>query len=222
MTRPTVYVADRRAHRNGNLYHRYGWGRMWSHDYIKKIDPDEPCGFDNGAYNAWMKRTTFPRDRFLRRIEYAFDEGITPTLAVLPDIVTGGRRSLDLSFWWFHHGDLPDWWPWYLAVQNGIDPDHLPDDMGEIAGIFLGGDDHYKGTAHVWRRWTSERGLRFHYGRCSRVRRVEAAIRIGADSLDSLTMSPFKWHEPYARYIVELLTGEAEPHPTLFDRKEAG
>ncbi|MCL4502108.1 MAG: hypothetical protein M1438_09655, partial [Deltaproteobacteria bacterium] len=85
---------------------RLGWGRMVTTKTPKPY-PGEPWGFDNGAFAAWVNKRPFPADEFQRRLDKAYQIGI-PYLAVCPDIVAAGNKSLDFSLKWLEK--LPaDW-----------------------------------------------------------------------------------------------------------------
>jgi hypothetical protein len=109
--------------------------------------------------------------------------GSDPILAVVPDIVAGGQRSLDFSLDWVMR--LPNGWPWYLAVQDGMETHQVEDSLHLFSGIFLGGTDRFKRTAYRWCNLAHAHQKRFHYGRAGTIAKLLHAKKIGADSLDS-------------------------------------
>jgi len=171
---------------------QYGIGRM----FIKKAFrpyPNEPWGFDNGAFGDYLAGKEFDIYRYGKSLSKALDMAEKyhpPYMAVLPDIVGGGLRSLELSITAF---ELKLKWirfPWYLAVQDGME--HYVKDIElilkaypEIAGIFLGGTDEFKKTAPLWSSLAHKLDRRFHYARAGSVKKVREAIKANADSLDS-------------------------------------
>lgn len=161
-----------------------GWGRMTT----TKVNPfpNEPWGFDNGAFGAWCAGKAFPEAAFMRRLERDLEDELTPFLAVLPDIVAGGQKSLEFSYKWWQQLRKIDW-PWYIAVQDGMDPHLVQEVADEIdaAGIFLGGSDSFKQTALVWREVADDLAIPLHYGRAGTPRKVRYALHARADSLDS-------------------------------------
>lgn len=159
-----------------------GWGRMWVRGTPSLLE-GEPWGFDNGAYSAWTRGEAFPTGVFEARLSAALKLSRPPIVAVVPDIVAGGERSFEFSLEW--RSQLPDGWPWYLAVQDGMDPDDVADSLPEFAGLFLGGTTSFKREAGFWANLAHAGGKRFHFGRASLPRRVDHAIRAGADSLDT-------------------------------------
>ena len=178
---------------------RLGWGRMWiARGRNIYTYPGEPWGFDNGAFRDWKNKMPFDGDLFLLCLDKALAIVELPYLAVLPDIPAGGKDSLALSVEWLER--LPEF-PWYLAVQDGLDPVDIPD--LPISGIFLGGTDSYKARALEWKDWAHDRGLRFHYGRCGTPGKVVHAQEIGADSIDSAVPM---WTRARFDFFVRIIT----------------
>lgn len=170
--------------RRADMLEALGWGRMWvARDRFIYTYPGEPWGFDNGAFRDWSAGLEFDEVAYQRALERAVEQPNPALLAVLPDIVAGGMKSLDFSLRWL--GDLGPVLPWYLAVQDGMTPEMLPALPDSIVGIFLGGTSEFKGTAEAWCGYAHAHGLRFHYGRAGTMAKVAHALRVGADSLDS-------------------------------------
>jgi len=103
-------------------------------------------------------------------------------MAVAPDVVCGGLRSLEFSLAWLAR--LPPW-PWYLAVQDGMGVDDVEAAIHLFDGIFLGGSDDFKWTARYWCDLAHAHGKKFHFARAGTLKKVTFARRIGADSCDS-------------------------------------
>lgn len=178
--RPTVLVGECGGCWGPRLQ-ALGWGRMW---ITRRPAPykGEPWGFDNGAFRYYLAGRPFDDAAFLQRLERAHAVGV-PLLAVVPDIVAAGVRSLDFSMGWMPR--LPGDWPWYLAVQDGMtEADVLPL-LGRFAGLFLGGSTAFKRSAGAWCALAHRYGRRFHYARAGTLAKLEHAREIKADSLDS-------------------------------------
>lgn len=158
-----------------------GWGRMCVRD---KPDPypEEPWGFDNGAFSYYIKGELFDEDEFLKRLDKAYDVGI-PHIAVTPDIVAGGLVSLHHSLLWAER--LPHEWPWYLVVQDGMTTEDVEPILDSFAGIFLGGTIGFKATAREWSDLAHIHDKPFHYGRCGTLSHLQLAHEALADSCDS-------------------------------------
>ena len=178
-----VLVGETRSRKNIAALQELGWGRMFT---VRPPTPYpyEPWGFDNGAFPAWLHGKNFPEYEFLKRLETAQDAPCDPYLAVVPDIVAGGLKSLQFSLEW--RKELRDVeWPWYLAVQDGMEVSNVEPCLGWFDGIFLGGSDGFKAQAGRWGALAHKHQKRFHFGRASTPNKLVSAYRSGADSCDS-------------------------------------
>ncbi len=182
--RPLVLVGETRSRKNIDALARLGWGRMFVTRRPSPF-PFERWGFDNGAFGAYLHGGSFPESDFLRRLDVALATNSDPYLAVVPDIVAGGCKSLDFSAAWRLGRRLPDDWPWYLAVQDGMTVDAVRAHLPLYAGLFLGGSDKFKCTAYRWARLAHSCQKRFHYGRASTPGKLLSWFKAGADSCDS-------------------------------------
>lgn len=177
-----VMVGSTRSRRLIARIRELGWGRVFCEKPTPY--PGEPWVLDNGAFAAWKSGKPIASwDRFIGHAHRVAH--LRPVFGVVPDVVAGGLRSLALSC--LVRAELPREIPWYLAVQDGIEPHHVEeiDGASNFAGIFLGGTTAYKGRAFEWSRWAHERGLRFHYARVSTPMFYRRAFDCGADSCDS-------------------------------------
>ena len=174
----------------------------------------EPWGFDNGAFVAWMRKLPFPEEQFLRRLDKAVEVGI-PYIAVCPDLVAQGVKSLEFSMSWLPQ--LPKEWPWYLAVQDGMTWNDVESVIRNFAGLFLGGSDEFKRTAWTWRVLSRNYGKKFHYGRAGVERKIRHAYWADADSLDSA--APL-WTVKKFEVFKELIDSGVSPEKSLFKPEE--
>lgn len=193
MKRPLVMFGDTRSHENKAILAQRGWGRMFATQPPTPF-PFEKWGFDNGAFKAWQDAgfpmaltlddwcILFPVEEFERRLSEAQAVDSDPWVAVTPDI-PGSRESLAYSIEW--RRDLVNGWPWFLAVQDGMEVGEVEEALHMFAGIFLGGSDAFKLTAYRWAKLAHKHQRRFHYGRAGTLRRVQHAFAVQADSLDS-------------------------------------
>jgi len=179
--RPHVIVGDTRSHKMVELIAAVEWGRMVIGTAIQPYE-GERWGFDNGAFVWWRSNDDFQTDVFLRRLEMARRLG-NPYLAVTPDIPAQGQRSLEFSLRW--REALPNDWPWYLVVQDGMKTEDVAREIGKFHGLFLGGSDAFKRTADKWCKLAHRFGKPFHYGRCGTLSKLHIAKEIKADSIDS-------------------------------------
>lgn len=177
-----ILVGETRSRKNIEFLRSHGWGRIFCTNRPTPY-PFEPWAFDNGAFVAWTSGKEFPEATFLRRLEIALKTNSDPIVAVCPDIVAGGMASLEFSVRWLER--LPSYWPWYLAVQDGMTADAVLEVSHLFAGIFLGGTDKFKLTAYRWSRLAHFADKKFHYGRAGTLRKLAHAHAVGADSCDS-------------------------------------
>ena len=176
-----ILVGHTRSKEMLRIIKRQGFGRMF---VDAKPDPfeGEQWGFDNMAFGLWLRGQPFDEDAYAQRFQRAYETGM-PYMAVVPDIVAKGMESLDYSLGWAAR--LPRRWPWYLAVQDGMEESEVAKVLYMFDGLFLGGTDRFKGTAYRWSRIAHEQGKRFHYGRAGTLRKLQAAYNSEADSCDS-------------------------------------
>lgn len=179
-----VLIGDTRSISNIRRLSEIGWGRMFAS--VKPTPfPGERWAFDNGAFKNWTDGLPFDECKFEERLEQARKVGI-PYLAVTPDIVAAGLHSLAFSLKWIHRlRQREDRWPWYLAVQDGMTIHDVKPHLDLFSGIFLGGSDTFKQQAWRWRVFAKDNGKPFHYARAGTLPKLESALKMHADSLDS-------------------------------------
>lgn len=188
----------------------YGWGRMFAVAAPPTPYSGESWGFDNGAFKAWQDGKEWDEALFLKRLDRAICKG-PPYLAVVPDIVAEGVKSLEFSEQWRER--LPQEWPWFLAVQDGMEVDMVAPLVRNYAGLFLGGTNRFKATAQKWCDLAHKKGGLFHYGRAGTIPKVLHARDVGADSLDST--APLWTEEKFQRFTEVVLYGH-EQHRMSF------
>ena len=212
--KPHVLIAETTCFDYVERIQKLGWARMFCFR-DPTIYQFEKFGLDNGAFDAWQHDTPWDSIAYEFRLRNCLDMGITPYVAVTPDIVANGCESLQFSLAWIKN--LPSGWPWYLAVQDGMRLVDVEEKLHLFSGIFLGGTDKFKLSAYKWCALAHKHQKKFHYGRAGTIRKLRHAIRIGADSLDSSFMLWTKarfgeftmhWeHEDYAAAIRSSWTG---------------
>ncbi|WP_457679206.1 hypothetical protein [Thermovibrio sp.] len=202
-------TGDTRSSRLVALLRKHKIARFYIRKPIRPY-PGETWGFDNGAFGDYLKGKEFDSDRYKRALEGALkiaEKFHPPCLAVIPDIVGGGQKSLELSLNWLDRELRHIPFNWYLAVQDGMNVEEVKEALlsyPQIRGLFLGGTDEFKKTAKVWSSLAHSLGRKFHYARAGSVRKVKEAIRAEADSLDSAL--PLWSKEKLSRFIRALTT----------------
>lgn len=215
-TKPThVLIGDTRSLSNIRRLSEIGWGRMFASVRPTPF-PGERWGFDNGAFKCWQDGLPFDELSFQKRLDAAVIIG-RPYLAVTPDIVAAGTQSLSFSMEWIErlNGGVAQstHWPWYLAVQDGMTIHDVGPFLKHFHGIFLGGSDTFKSQAWRWRVFAKDNGLPFHFARAGTLPKLESALKMNADSLDSAY--PLWEKERFERFQTMYHYWQRHPRPQL-------
>lgn len=179
----------------GLLVSRCGVWRTEGFRYI--IDP--------GTWSDYQTGSEFDGEAFERLVDLL---GAGADFIILPDIVAGGLRSLDLSVKWLRRWDnrrseLP---LLLIAVQDGMRPADVEHLVGPNVGIFLGGSTKWKlETMVMWGVWCAERGIHYHAARINTLQRFHLAHDAGALSADGSSGTRF------AKTIPLLIRGQRQP-----------
>lgn len=109
----------------------------------------QPWFLDNGAFTDFKAGRDFDGAAWCET--FARHRGApAPDFVVLPDIVGGGRRSLDFSIDWYattRELCLETWQrvpPLYVAVQDGMTAADVDEAIGFGDGVFVGGSLEWK------------------------------------------------------------------------------
>lgn len=185
-----AYASRTGTRRNLDGLRAAGWRLIVSATGVLRSE-GFPYALDNGAWTAHQKGEPFDGDAFRRALDLM---GPAADFVVLPDVVAGGPRSLDLSLSWLREVTACGA-PVYLPVQNGICPSDLVGGFGivdQVQGLFVGGDTPWKlRTMPQWGEVARAHRLKLHVGRVNTRRRIIACQLAGADSFDG--SRPSKW-----------------------------
>lgn len=107
-------------------------------------------------------------------------------------------------------------WPWYLAVQDGMTIHDVRPYLHQFDGIFLGGSDTFKAQAWRWRVFAKDLGKPFHYARAGTLPKLESALKMKADSLDSAY--PLWEKGRFVRFQKMFAHWSENPRPTLGEK----
>jgi hypothetical protein len=175
---------------------------------------------DNGAFRDYKKDQPFNVGYWLQALGKALRVKELPYIAVVPDIVAGGQKSLTFSRNWLTTlSSLAPDFPWYLPVQDDMDLKrvhaylrsasswgNIAGAKGKIRGIFLGGTNEFKEAQGAdYRTMARDLNLLFHYGRCGTLKKVDHALELEADSIDSAYPM---WTEERWLTFQEYITGD--------------
>lgn len=143
---------------------------------------------DNGAWSAFTQGRSFDDRAFVIALRKL---GRDADWTVIPDIVSGGHESLELSIRWMRVV-LDECERGLLAVQDGIEVHDVQHLIGPRVGIFVGGSTQYKlRSMHAWSRLARERGAWCHVGRVNSARRIALCQSARVHSFDGTSVSRF-------------------------------
>lgn len=151
---------------------------------------------DNGAYSAHRRGFPFNKTAFLRAINTLHDKGFTLDFIVVPDIITGGFRSMRYTHS-FQREHLDGGGNLAMAIQDGITMANVTAyGLEEYTHIFIGGSVEWKWKhAKDWIDFAHFHKKKAHIGRCGQLKYLELAKELGADSVDSSSFNRNdSWH----------------------------
>ena len=143
---------------------------------------------DNGAWTAHQQKRPFDTALFTKALHKL---GANADWTVLPDIVAGGMKSLDMSLGWLR--TVLSASPMaLLAVQDGMEPGDVANVLGPRVGIFVGGSTEWKlSTMPVWGALARDVGCWCHVGRVNSRKRIKLCYEAGATSFDGTSVTKF-------------------------------
>lgn len=197
-----VYVGQSRGKGMNAILDAEGFGEMT----VRREYPPrrKPWAFDNGAFGDYTRGRPFRVAEYELAIERLAADAARPDFLVVPDVVAGGRESLDFSLRWVEC--LRPLAPLALAVQDGMSIEDVAPIIEPFAVVFVGGSVPWKlQTGAEWVRFAHDRDRLCHIGRVGTPRRVRWAIRIGADSIDST--QPL-WSYGHMKRFIAALRGD--------------
>ena len=155
-----------------------------------------PYVLDNGAWNAYTQSRPFDSVGFRKALSRA-GEGAEWT--VVPDIVAGGLKSLDMSLSWLD--EVKAYGMCLLAVQDGIEPHHVEPYLGPDVGIAIGGSTEWKvSRARDWGILAKQTNCYLHVLRVNTKKRIKLCHYIGADSFDGSSVARFPCNLNFLNY----------------------
>lgn len=139
--------------RNLDALGRHGWGLLISRAGVWRVEEwtctetGDRIRFrivaDNGAWSGFQTGREFDEEAFERFLDWLSRLSRPAEWLVLPDIVAGGPRSLDLSVR-YPNRCLSVAPLVLIAVQDGMEHADLAPLVGPSVGIFLGGSTEWK------------------------------------------------------------------------------
>ena len=152
---------------------------------VRKHFKDVPCVLDNGAYRCFEQGYPFRESAFLGILDECYEMGIKLDFIVCPDIIAGGRASLDFSLEWA--GRLKTAPRLALVVQDGMVADMVDSHVRSLfTHLFVGGTPDWKWqTLPGWASFCASFGLKCHVGKCGTLSRLDLCKSLGVSSVDS-------------------------------------
>lgn len=176
-----AYASRTGTRRNLDALRAAGWGLLVSRAGEWRTEGFDRYVLDNGAWADFQAGRAFDEDAF----EALLDKlGSGAEWVVLPDIVAGGRASLDLSMRWLNRC-LSVCPLVLLPVQDGMEEADVRGLVGRSVGIFLGGSTPWKlARMAAWGAFARQYSLHYHVARVNTEKRIWLATAAGADSID--------------------------------------
>lgn len=184
-----------------------GWGLLISAQGVLRDEGFTELGLDNGA---WTTRNKEPFDAVkFRRALKLFGKRVR--FVVVPDIVFGGKASLEFSLSWLSEvqGETERV---LIPVQDDMEPADIEGLLGSKVGVFIGGGDDFKErSAGMWCALARSRGAWCHMGRVNAMRRIHIAMAAGCNSIDGSGASRFFKHQSRVHRAVSQTSLLVEP-----------
>ncbi len=211
-----AYASRTGTKRNLDAMRQNGWRLLVSAKGVLRTEGFKYC-LDNGAWSAFTSGQPFDDYAFQKAFELL---GESADFVVVPDIVCGGRESLDFSLKWLERlkGSPAKL---LLATQNGITPDDVREYLSPAVGLFVGGDTEWKlKTVHSWGILARRRNCHLHVGRVNSAKRIDLCARAGAHSVDGTSASMYSKVVPALSAAVDNTERQADfcnPNGQAFD-----
>jgi len=184
-----AYAASEANPRSHAALLRAGWRTLLSPVRPAKLQPRGlQYALDNGAWSAFSIGLPWDGDKYRKALRSL---GADADWVVLPDIVSGGMASLELSMGWVQEA-LDYSQRVLLPVQDGMDAKSVEGLLGNRVGVFVGGSTPFKeGTMAMWGQMAHRCGAWCHIGRVNTARRIRLCAAAGADSFDGSSVTRY-------------------------------
>ena len=182
------YASRTGTKRNLRALRERGWRLLVSATGPHRTEGFPEYALDNGAWTAFRQGKAFDERLFLKILTTLWRDA---DWAVIPDIVAGGKESLDFSLRWMRRV-LDECGRGLLAVQDGLEVGDVEHLIGPRVGVFVGGSTKWKlATMKQWSGLAKRRGAWCHVGRVNTVRRISQCQSLGVTSFDGTSASRF-------------------------------
>lgn len=182
------YASRTGTRRNLDALRLAGWRLLVSASGCHRSE-GFPYAIDNGAWSAHVTGKPWDQTAFEKCIALLARDA---DWIVAPDVVEGGRASLELSLAWLPR--LLDICPRVLiAVQDGIVADDVAHLLNGRVGLFVGGSTDWKErtATEIWGPLAASSDCWLHVGRVNSARRISICAEAGATSIDGTSVTKF-------------------------------
>lgn len=189
-----AYASRTGTKRNLDALRAAAWRLLVSAGGVWRLEDFEAWAADNGAWRDYQEGVPFNELRFGRFLDWIAQQLTLPDFLVAPDIVAGGRASLDYSVSWLQRLQGAPCKRLLLAVQDGMDLADVAPLLadGSFGGLFVGGTTEWKlATLPDWVALAHAHDAWAHAARVNTVKRVNACLAADADSMDGSGPSRF-------------------------------
>lgn len=178
----------------------HGWGMLVSRAGVWRTEGFERICGDNGAWADYRAGRNFDEDAYERFLDWLAAQPVIADWLVLPDIVAGGLKSLELSLR-FVNRCLAVAPMVLVAVQDGMEGADLAPIVGHNIGIFLGGSTEWKiARMRYWGDFCARLDIHYHVARVNSIKRMALAASCGAHSIDGSSASRYAVTLPKLAY----------------------
>jgi len=182
-----AYAARTGTQQNLVVLRRAQWRLLVSAAACLRTE-DMPYALDNGAWSYYCRGKRFDDKAFVKALRKL---GAKADWTTVPDIVAGGKASLELSLRWLPTV-LSECAYALIAVQDGLIAEDIAAFLGERVGIFVGGSTAWKlATLAMWGYVGRQQGCWVHVGRVNTARRIDLCQAAGVTSFDGSSVSRY-------------------------------
>lgn len=187
----SYYSSRTGTRRNLEALRRHGCGLLVSRAGVWRTEGFEDWVGDNGAWADYQAGRGFDEDAYEKFLDWVGGQKTAPAWLVLPDIVAGGARSLDLSMRYMNRcRSLVEMV--LVAVQDGMSEADLAPFVGPQVGVFLGGSTEWKiAQMRRWGDFCERHGAHYHVARVNSIKRMSLAVWAKAHSADGSSASRY-------------------------------
>lgn len=188
-----AYASRTGTKRNLDMLRQLDWRLLVSAAGVWRTEGFSWAG-DNGAWSDFQEGKPFDEGRFRRFLDWAAVQIRPADFIVAPDIVAGGRASLDYSVSWLPRLKGAPCERLLLAVQDGMTEADVAPLLADqsFAGVFVGGTTEWKlETLPGWVALAHSFGAWAHAARVNTVKRINRCLAADADSFDGSAATRF-------------------------------